>query len=88
MALNHEDHREVGSGFPHGVYEKWKSFLRSANRRVQGLVFVGDKKFAVRQLNAHNHGNNRITHDIDAFLNQFSSPLDPPQYHNVALRRF
>ncbi|KAI4186791.1 MAG: hypothetical protein L6R41_003246 [Letrouitia leprolyta] len=70
-----------------------ESHLRSASRRAQGIVFVWDKKFAVRQLNAHNHENNRITHDdgetiIDAFLNQFSSRLDPPQYNYVALRRF
>ncbi|KAL8723308.1 MAG: hypothetical protein Q9225_000360 [Loekoesia sp. 1 TL-2023] len=66
---------------------------RSRSRRFQDHVFVWDKKFAVRQLKTHNHENNRLTPDggetiVEAFLNQFSSRLDPPQYNYMALRRF
>ena len=67
--------------------------LRPRNRRFQDFVFVWDKKFAVRQLKAHNHENNLLTADggetiVEAFLNQFRSRLDPPQYNYIALRRF
>ena len=70
-----------------------ENYSRSANRRFQDHVFVWDKKFAVRQEDAHRHEKNRLTPDgeetiIKAFLNQFGSRLDPPQYAYTALQKF
>ncbi len=52
-----------------------------------------DKKFAVRQEDAHRHEERPLTPDgeetiIEAFLSQFGSRLDPPQYNHTALRNF
>lgn len=70
-----------------------ENYSRSASRRFQDHVFVWDKKFAVRQEDAHRHEKNRLTPDgeetiIKAFLNQFGSRLDPPQYTYTALQKF
>ena len=70
-----------------------ENLLGSSKRRFQDHVFVWDRKFATRQEDAHRHENNRLIPEddesiVDAFLSQFGSRLDPPQYSYTALRNF
>ena len=56
-------------------------------------VFEWDKKFVQRERRAYPAEDKKLTPDVnqsivDAFLNQLSSRLDPPQFSYTALRRF
>ena len=74
-----------------------ESHIGPARRRFQDHVLVWDKKFTVRREDAHHHEDNKLAPDdvddddetiIDAFLSQFSSRLDPPQYSYKSVRNF
>ena len=65
----------------------------SGRRHFKDHVFVWDKKFAVRQENAYIAERRLLKAEdnetiITAFINQFGSWLDPPQYSYRALRDF
>ena len=67
--------------------------LEIARRRYQDLVFVWDKKFATRREEAYHAESNKVEAEdqqsmITAFLDQFATRLDPPQYSYAALRNF
>ena len=65
----------------------------AASRTLRTRVFVWDRKFAQRQRLTYRAEDNKLTPEphqtvIDAFLQELSSRLDPPQYRYIALRQF
>ena len=68
-----------------------ESYPASTRRRFQDQVFVWDRKFETRQ--RHDQEGLKLTPEnqesiVTTFIKQFSSRLDPPQYHYTALRDF
>ena len=68
-------------------------FPEEVGRPFRDRAFVWEKKFATRREEAYHAERNKVDAEdqqsiITAFLDQFSTRLDPPQYSYAALRDF
>ena len=82
-----------GGGSQHAVISDMDNVTNSSRRGYRGHVFVWDKKFATRREAAYHAESNKVAAEdqqsiVDAFLDQFGTRLDPPQFSYATLRDF